>query len=241
MGFDGEDGGEVVSDSLPGVAGVGGAVDLAACCAEVDAAVVEGVYGHGVAEDVDVAVLLREAARERLPVVAAGAAAEDLQLAVEGEVFGVALDGDDVNGLGLVGVDVDDEAEVGREIAGDFGPVVAGVVGAHDVPVFLHEEGVGGGWVHGDVVDAVADFGGGVGNVFAVEALVDGLPGEAGVVAAEGSGGGDGDDDAVGVGGVKNDGVEAEAAGTGVPLGAGFGGAEAGEFVPGGAAVGGLE
>ncbi len=58
---------------------------------------------------------------------------------------------------------------------------------------------------------------------------------------AEGSGRGDGDDDAVGVGGVEDDGVEAEAAGAGLPVGAGFVEAEAGEFVPGGAAVGGFE
>ena len=84
--------------------------------------------------------------------------AVDLELAVEGEVFGVRLDGDDVYGVGLVGVDVDDEAEVGGEVAADFRPVVAGVVGAHDVPVFLHEERAGTAGVHGDVVDAVADL-----------------------------------------------------------------------------------
>ncbi len=104
---------------------------------------VERVDGHGVAQDVDVAVLLGEAVGERLPLVAAGAAAEDAELAIEGEVLGVALDGDDVDGFGLVGVDVDDEAEVGGQIAADLVPVVAGVVGAHDVPVLLHEERVG--------------------------------------------------------------------------------------------------
>ena len=76
-----------MDDGLPGVAAVGGDVDLAAGGAEVDAAVVEGVDGHGVAEDVDVAVLLGQALGERLPLVAAGAAAVDLQLAVDGEVL----------------------------------------------------------------------------------------------------------------------------------------------------------
>ena len=84
---------------------------------------VEGVDGHGVAEDVDVAVFLREAFGEGLPLVAAGFAAEDLELAVEGEVLGVGFDGDDVDGVGLVGVDVDGEAEIGGEVAVDFGPV----------------------------------------------------------------------------------------------------------------------
>jgi hypothetical protein len=96
---------------MPTVTAVGRGVDLAAGGAEVDAALVvgvsEGVNGHGVAEDVDVTVLLREAVGQRLPIVAAGAAAEDLQLTVEGEVLGIAFDGDDVDGFGLVGVDID--------------------------------------------------------------------------------------------------------------------------------------
>ena len=147
------------------------------------------------------------------------AAAVDAEFAVGRVVLAVALDGDDVDGLGLVGVDVDGEAEVGGEIAADFGPVVAGVVGAHDVPVLLHEEGAGTGGVHGDVVDAVADLGGGVGDVLGAEALVDGLPGFAAVIGAEGSGGGDGDVHPLGIAGVEDDGVEAHASGAGVPVG----------------------
>ena len=42
LDFDAEDGGEVVGDGVPGVAAVGGAVDLAAGGAEVDAAVGRG-------------------------------------------------------------------------------------------------------------------------------------------------------------------------------------------------------
>ena len=102
------------------------------------------------------------------PLVAAGAAAVNLQLAVDGEMLGVALDGDHVDGFGLVGVDIDDEAEVGGKIAADFVPVVAGVVGAHDVPVLLHEEDIGTRGVQRDVVDAVADLGVGVGHVVAI-------------------------------------------------------------------------
>ena len=66
---------------LPGVSGVRRDVDLAAGGAEINAAVVERVDGHGIAQDVDVAILLREAFGERLPLVAAGAAAVDAQLA----------------------------------------------------------------------------------------------------------------------------------------------------------------
>ena len=43
----------------------------------------------------------------------------------------------------------------------------------------------------GDVVDAVADLGGGVGDVEGVKAAVDGLPTPASVVCAKGPGGGD--------------------------------------------------
>ena len=38
-------------------------------------------------------------------------------------------------------------------------PVVAGVVGAHHVPVLLHEEHAGALGMHGDVVDAMANLG----------------------------------------------------------------------------------
>ena len=57
-------------------------VDLAARRAEVDAARVERVDRHRVAQDVDVAVLLRQPFGQRFPLVAAGAAAVDAQLAV---------------------------------------------------------------------------------------------------------------------------------------------------------------
>ena len=83
---------------------------------------------------------MRQAFGERFPFVAAGAAAEDAQLAFVDVVLAVALDGDDVNRLRLVRVNVDDEAEIGRQIAADFCPLIAGVVGAHHVPVLLHEQ-----------------------------------------------------------------------------------------------------
>jgi hypothetical protein len=125
------------------VASVGGGVDLAAGGAEIDAAGIEGVDGHCVAENVDVAILLGEAGGEGFPIVAAGAAAVDAEFSLGGVMLGIAFDGDDVDGLGFVGVNVDDEAEIGGEVPADFTPRVAGVVGSHDVPVFLHEEDVG--------------------------------------------------------------------------------------------------
>ena len=156
-------------------------------------------------------------------------------------MLGVALDGNDEEGVGLVGVDVDGEAEVGGEVAADLAPGVAGVVGTHDVPVFLHEKGGGAAGMHSDVVDTVADLGCGVGDLEGAEAAVDGLPGLAAVVGAKGSGGRDGDDDSLRVGGVEENGVKAHAAGSGLPGGAGAVFAKAGEFEPGVAAIGRLE
>ena len=59
-----------------------GAIDLAAGGAEIDAAIIERVDGHRVAQDIHVAVLLRQTFGERFPLVAAGAAAIDAQLAI---------------------------------------------------------------------------------------------------------------------------------------------------------------
>src|SRR5580700_6000361 len=120
-------------DGRPVVSGVRGSVDLAAGGAEVDAAFIERVDGHSVAQYVDVTVALRETFGEFLPFVPAGAAAIDAEFAVEGEMLAVAFDGDDVNRFRLVGVNVDDEAEIGRQVAADFRPGVAGIVTAHDV------------------------------------------------------------------------------------------------------------
>src|SRR5258708_36455365 len=95
--------------------------------------------------------------------------------------------------------------------------------------------------MHGDVVNAVAEFGVGIGNELRNQALVDRLPGFACVVGAERARGGNGDVDAIGVLLVENDGVETHAAGAGLPLGACTVAAQAGKFVPVLAAVGGFE
>ena len=82
-------------------------------------------------------------------------------------MLGVALDGDDVDGLRLVRVDIDREAEVGGQVAADLLPGLAGVVAAHHVPMLLHEQHVRARGVHGDAVDAVADLGVRVGELVA--------------------------------------------------------------------------
>ncbi len=96
-------------------------VDLTAGGAEVNAAVVECIDSHGVAQNIHVAILLRKALGERLPLVAAGARLRiDLELAIERKMLRVALDGNDVEGFRLVSVDVDDEAEVGGQVSADL-------------------------------------------------------------------------------------------------------------------------
>ncbi len=107
--------------------------------------------------------------------------------------------------------------------------------------MFLHEQRVGARWVHGDAVDAVAHLGVGVGDVFGVEAAVDGLPRLAAVVAPESARGRDGDEDAVGVNRVENDGVEAEAAAASLPDAGCVVLAQAGQFLPRLPAVAGAE
>ena len=221
LDFDGKDGGKIVDNGVPRVAGVIRTIDLSAGGAEVDAAGIEPIHGHGVAKNIDVAILLGKALGEGFPFVAARAAAVDAQLAFVDEMFAVALDGNDVDSFGFVGVNVNDEAEIGGKIAADFVPLIAGVIAAHDVPMFLHEENIGTRRMQGDVMDTVADFGVLIGNVRGTEAAVDGRPGFAAVVGAEGAGGGNGDVDAVEILGILDDGVEAHGARAGLPLGAG--------------------
>src|SRR5258708_17242457 len=218
-----------------------GRIYMATASAKLHAAGIERVDRHRVAKDVDVAIARRKALGERFPLVAAGLAAINAELALGNEVFAVALDRRDVDRFRLVGVHINHEAEIGGEIATDFVPAVAGVVAAHDVPMLLHEERVWLGWMHGDVVNAVADFGVGIGNELGNQALVDRLPGFARIVGAERARGGNRDVDAIRIFLVENDGVETHAAGAGLPLGAGAVSAQGGMLAPILAAVRGLE
>src|SRR5947207_2664695 len=125
---------EVADDGSPAVSGIGRRVHLPAGGAEIHAARIERVDRHRIAQYVHVAVALRQAVRERLPLVSARAAAVHAQLSLGWIVLGVALDGDDVDGLRLVRVHVDREPEVARQIPAHLLPRYAGVVAAHDVP-----------------------------------------------------------------------------------------------------------
>src|SRR5882672_9332247 len=130
------------------------------------------------------------------------------------------------------------EAEVGRQVAADFLPGVAGVVAAHHIPMFLHEEDVWARGVHRNVMNAVADFGRGFGNVLGVEAFVDRLPRIAAVVGAERTCGRDGNVDPLRIFRIQNDGVQAHAACAGLPARAGTVTAQSRQFLPVLSAVG---
>src|SRR5438046_1763320 len=90
--LDGQHGRQIMHDRRPTIAAVGRGVDLAAGGAEVDAAGIERVDRSGIAEDVDVTILLRQAASERFPVVAAAAATIDSELPLRRIVERVARD-----------------------------------------------------------------------------------------------------------------------------------------------------
>ena len=126
----------------------------------------------------------------------------------------------------------DREAEVRRQVAADLTPLAAGVVGAHDVPVLLHEQGVRSRRVLGEPMHAVADLGVLVGDLAGPQALVDRQPARAAVVAAERAGGRDRHVDPVGVDRVEDDRVQAQAAGAGLPRRTGGVVAERGELLP---------
>ena len=134
-------------------------------------------------------------------------------------MLGVARDRDDVDGVRLVRMHGDREAEVGRQVPADLVPRLASIVAAHDVPVLLHEEHAWARRVHRDAVDTMADLCRWIGNTFGAQAPVDRPPGRAGVVAAEGARGRDGDDDPLGLARIQQDRVQAQAPGAGLPGG----------------------
>ena len=72
--------------------------------------------------------------------------------------------------------------------------------------------------MHGDVVDAMADFGGWVGNMWGAQPLVDGSPGDSPIVRAEGARRGDSDKNPLRIARVQNDGVQTHAAGARLPV-----------------------
>jgi len=153
-------------------------------------------------------------------------------------MLAVTFDRDNVNRLGFVRVHINHEAEIRRQVAADFFPVVAVIVGAHHVPVLLHEEHAGTLGVHSDMVDAVADLSFRIGNVLRAQPLVGRLPGFASIVGAECAGCGNGDPYPLSIARIENDRVQAHAAGTGLPLRTGAMAAQSWKLFPVLAAIG---
>src|SRR5947207_15361371 len=88
-------------------------------------------------------------------------------------MLAIAFDGNNVDGFGLVGVYVDDKSEICGQVSADLAPFVAGVVAAHHIPMFLHEEHVGTGGVQGNAVNAVSDLGSRISNILRAQPLVE--------------------------------------------------------------------
>ena len=81
----------------------------------------------------------------------------------------------------------------------------------------------------------------GSGNVLRPQSAIDRLPGRAAVIGAKRTRSGDCDEDAIRIGRIEQDRVQAHAAGAGLPLRSGAVAAQAGKFVPCLAAVGGAK
>src|SRR5215469_94948 len=151
----------------------------------------------------------------------------------------VALDGNYINRLRLVGMHIDNESEVGRQVAADLAPLFTGVVAAHHVPMLLHEQHAGSLRIHGDMMDTMPDLGRRIGNVLRMQPLVDGLPGHSAVVAAKRTGGRYGNVQPLGIARIKEDGVQAHATCARLPLRSRPVSPETGKLMPAVSAVGG--
>ena len=91
------------------------------------------------------------------------------------------------------------------------------------------------------MVDAVPDFGVGIGDVLRIQTFVDRLPSCAAIIGAESARRRNRDVDALGIAGIENDGVQAHASGARLPVRPGAMLAETGKLLPGLPAVGGAE
>src|SRR5436189_4871132 len=72
-------------------------------------------------------------------------------------MLGIAFDRDDINRLRLMRVHLDGKTEIRWEITTYFVPHLTRIIGAHHVPMFLHEENARSRSVHGNPMDTMAD------------------------------------------------------------------------------------
>src|SRR6266496_4684184 len=106
----------------------------------------------------DALPILRQTFGERFPFVAACAAAIHAQPSARRIMLGIALDRHDIDRFRLVRVHVDRKSEIGWQISADLLPRITGVVAAHHVPMFLHEQRVRARRMERDPMHAMANF-----------------------------------------------------------------------------------
>ncbi len=185
LDLDRKHGWKIPHNGAPIVSRIRRRVHLAAGRAEIHATLIERIDRHRIAQHVYVAVVLRQTLRERFPLVSSRAATVHAQFSLGWKVLRVALDRDHIDGLRLVRVHVDHEPEVGGQVAADLVPRIAGVIAAHDIPMFLHEQRSRTRPVHRNPVHAVADFGRRFRHNLGVQPFVDRPPRRARVVSPE--------------------------------------------------------
>ena len=98
--------------------------------------------------------------------------------------------------------------------------------------MFLHEQHARTLWIHRHVVNAVPNFSLGIGNVLRTQSLIDGLPRIAPVISTKSARRRNGDEHALRIARVQNDGVQTHAARARLPLGAGAMASQSREFLP---------
>ena len=104
--------------------------------------------------------------------------------------------------------------------------------------MLLHEQRARLFWIHGNVMNAVADLSIGIGNVLRTQTAINRLPALTAIVGAECTSGGNCDPNSFRIFRIENDGVEAHAACARLPLGPGAVSAQSRELVPALSAIG---
>ena len=227
--LDAEDWRERIEEAAPLLPAVAPDPELPGGGPEVERRRLEFVDAHRVAQDREVARLLRQPLCESPPRAAAIFAAPHRGRAA-GTGAGHRLERHHVERVGIVGVHDQREAEVGRQPLGDRAPAVAVVVAAQhadvrpppsrSVPlppaaVVLHVEPARGVLMASDLVHALAELGVGIGREAGADALVGGLEGLAAVLREVVPAGRDTEVHAIAV---AQDRVHAQSAITGLPL-----------------------
>src|SRR5579884_610168 len=192
----------------------------------------QSIHGQRTAQNVDIAMFLRQAPRERFPLMATGARTIDAKAPVGRKMLGIAFDRHDVDGFRLVRMHGQRKPEIARQIAAHLLPAGTTVVAAHHIPVLLHVEYLRACGMTGDPMDAMADLRLGIGQIARLQAAVQRLPAPSAVGGAENTGGGDGYPQTRRVGFIEQNGVQAEPARPGMPVGTGAVRAQARHLLP---------